>query len=78
MKLSYILFFIMLLVTAISFILSLTLQDQFQLLEANASLVLSMGLLFATGLYAFDDHCKNAQGKLGVIGQLTRTILNRL
>ncbi len=58
MKLSYALFFILLFVTATSLALSLVLKDQFLLLEANVSSILSIGLLFGAALYAFDDYCK--------------------
>jgi len=78
MKLSYMLFFIMLLVTIISLTLSVVLKDQFQILEANVSSVLSMGLLFGCALYAFDDHCQEVNGKLGTFGQFTRSILRHL
>ncbi len=78
MKLSYTLFFIMLFITAISITLSIILQDQFQILEANVSTVLSLGLLFGAALYAFDDYCKEVHGELGLFGQLTRSMLNHL
>ncbi|WP_022940317.1 hypothetical protein [Psychromonas hadalis] len=78
MKLSYALFFLMLLVTATSVALSFVVKDQFQLLGCNVSGILSMGLLLGASLYAFDDYCKEKQGELGTLGQLTQTMLKHL
>ncbi len=78
MKLSYALFFIMLFVTASSALLSFFVENQFQLLSCNVSCILSVGLLIASALYAFDDYCKEKHGKLGLFGHLTRTMLNHL
>lgn len=78
MKLSYTLFFIMLTLTSTSLILSLIITNPFQLLSCNVTCILSLGLLAASGLYAFDDYCKQKNNHLGPVGKLTKVMLSYL